>query len=236
MKYKIAICDDETAQLTFLSSLVKKWALVGKNTAEIFTFESAEVFLFRYAEDKDFDILLLDIEMGDMDGVELARHIRAENDTIQILFITAYPDFMAEGYEVSALHYLMKPIEEAKLSSVLDRAVANLQKVEPVQIFYVDGEALRIPPGEIVSVEAFAHAVVVTTIRDSYRINETISTIEELLGDGFVRCHRSYLAAVKYMKKITKTEIVMDNDSVIPLSRRRYDMVNQAFIRYFMEV
>lgn len=233
MKYKIAICDDEKAQLGYLSSLVKKWVLHKKYTADICIFESAEAFLFRYAEDKDFDILLLDIEMGDMDGVELAKCVRAENDTIQILFITAYPDFIAEGYEVSALHYLMKPVDEKKLSAVLSRAVANLEKAERVEIFYVDGEALRIPLGEIVSVEAFAHSVVMTTIKEQYRLSETISKIEDLLGDGFVRCHRSYLVALKYIKKIGKTDIVLDNDTVIPLSRRRYDVINQAFIRYY---
>lgn len=235
MRYRIAICDDDTAQLGYLSSLVKKWAHGGKHTAEISVFENAEAFLFRYAEDKDFDILLLDIEMGDMDGVELARRIRMENDTIQILFITAYPDFIAEGYEVAALHYLMKPVEKEKLSAVLSRAAANLKKAERAEIFYVDGEAVRVPLDEIVSVEAFAHTVVMTTVKEKYQLNETISKIEDLLGDGFVRCHRSYLAAVKYMKKISRTDIVMDNDSVIPLSRRRYDMVNQAFIRYYKE-
>lgn len=235
MTYKIAICDDEKAQLSYVSSLVKKWAICEKYTADICVFESAEAFLFRYAEDKDFDMLLLDIEMGDMDGVELAKCVRAENNAIQILFITAYPDFIAEGYEVSALHYLMKPVDEEKLSGVLNRAVANLKKAERVEIFYADGEALCIPLDEIVSVEAFAHSVVMTTTKEQYRLNETISKIEDLLGDGFVRCHRSYLVSVKYIKKIGKTDIVLDNDTVISLSRRRYDMVNQTFIRYYKE-
>ena len=235
MKYKIAICDDENAQLKFLSSLVKKWALCEKHTAEISVFESAEAFMFQYAEDKAFDILLLDIEMGNMDGLELARRIRMENDTIQILFITAYPDFIAEGYEVSALHYLMKPVDEEKLRAVLSRAAANLKKAERVEIFYVDGEALRIPIDEIVSVEAFAHSVVVTTVKEKYRLSETISKIENLLGDGFIRCHRSYLVALKYMKRITKTDIVLDSDEKIPLARREYDAVNKAFIRYYSQ-
>ena len=62
-------------------------------------------------------------------------------------------------------------------------------------------------------VEAFAHSVVMTTVKEEYRLHETISKIEELLGDGFLRCHRSYLVNVKYIKRIAKTEIIMDNNA-----------------------
>ncbi len=233
MEYKIAICDDEETQRSYLASLVKKWAKQEKHTVKAAAYDSAEAFLFAYVDDKDVDILLLDIEMGDMDGVELAKRLRAGNDTIQILFITAYPDFIAEGYEVSALHYLMKPVEKEKLYAVLDRAVCALKKAERFEVFYTDGEALRIPVDEIMIVEAFAHSVVMTTVKEEYRLHETISKIEELLGDGFLRCHRSYLVNIKYIKRIAKTEIIMDNNAEVPISRRRYDMVNQAFIRYY---
>ena len=83
-------------------------------------------FCLHYAEHKDYDILLLDIEMEGMDGISLAKKLRQENDQVQIVFVTGFPDFMAQGYEVSALHYLLKPLEEEALCRVLDRAAANL--------------------------------------------------------------------------------------------------------------
>ena len=86
---------------------------------------SAESFLFHYAEESDYDILLLDIEMGKINGIELARRIRHDNETIQIVFTTGYYDFISEGYEVSALQYLMKPVSYEKLESVLNKAVKN---------------------------------------------------------------------------------------------------------------
>ena len=235
MKYKIAICDDEQTERQYLSSLVKKWALRKKHTAEVSVFKNAEAFLFRYAEEKDYDILLLDIEMGDLNGVGLAKKIRTDNGTVQILFITAYPDFIAEGYEVSALHYLMKPVDENKLFEILDRAAVNLRKTERYEVFNIDGEAVRIPVDSVVSVEAFSHCVVITTTKEQYRLNETISKMEKLLGDGFIRCHRSYLVSIKYMKKITKTDVVLDSDVKVPLARRKYDAVNKAFIRYYAQ-
>lgn len=235
MEYKAAICDDEPAELQYLSGLVRSWARQGGNSVSLSLFPSGEAFWFQYEEEKDFDLLLLDIEMGEMNGVELARRIRRENADVQILFITAWPDFMADGYEVSALHYLMKPVREEKLFSVLERAAANLKKAERYEIFHTGGETVRISLEEIVSVEAFSHEVEVVVREGSYRVEETLSGLEKRLGEGFVRCHRSYLAALKYIRKITRTDVVMDTGARIPLSRRRYDAVNQAFIRYYRQ-
>ena len=80
-----------------------------------------------------------------MDGVSLARMIRRENETIQILFLTGYSDYIAEGYEVAALHYLVKPVKEEKLFSVLDRALDKVRKNETVLNLTSGGELVRIP-------------------------------------------------------------------------------------------
>ena len=106
--YKIGICDDNQNDSEYLAELLQTWAKQSGYSLNIETFLSAESFLFHYAEEKAYDILLLDIEMGEMDGVELAKRIRQENDTVQLVFITGYPDYIGEGYEVAALHYLMK--------------------------------------------------------------------------------------------------------------------------------
>ena len=122
MKYKLAVCDDEERQIQYLAALVRDWAEQSGRMVSIRPFFSAEEFLFQYEEEKDYDILLLDIEMGNTNGVELAKRIRQENDAVQIVFITGYPDFIGEGYEVGALHYLLKPVSGEKLNQVLDRA------------------------------------------------------------------------------------------------------------------
>ena len=117
MHYEIAVCDDSEADRRYLSGQVSHWAREAGHTAEIVAFDSAESFLFRYAEKNDYDILLLDIEMGEMDGVTMAKTLRRGNDTVQIVFITGYSEYIAEGYEVDALHYLMKPGGQAVFGS-----------------------------------------------------------------------------------------------------------------------
>lgn len=107
MYYQIAICDDSKIDAEYITTLVKSWAQEANISVHIDTLPSAEAFLFHYAEKKDYDILLLDIEMGAIDGVTLAKTLRKENDTIQIVFLTGYSDYISEGYEVAALHYLL---------------------------------------------------------------------------------------------------------------------------------
>ena len=107
MDYKIALCDDEEALLRLVSGLVGEWAAARQTVCGIETFPSAEAFLFQYQEDKSYDILLLDIEMTGMDGVTMAKAVRREDEAVQIIFLTGYSDYILEGFEVAALHYLM---------------------------------------------------------------------------------------------------------------------------------
>lgn len=123
MVYRIAVCDDSKADAEFVQSILNNWAAERNVTIQVETFPTAESFLFHYEENKAYDILLLDIEMGAMDGVTMAKKVRQDNETVQIVFITGYSEYIAEGYEVAALHYLMKPVNREKLYAVLDRAL-----------------------------------------------------------------------------------------------------------------
>ena len=100
MDYAVGTCDDLAADRDHLAALVRQWAARAGHTVKIAAFFSAENFLFHYAEEAAYDILLLDIEMGAMDGVSLAKKIRQKEDTVQIVFITGYSDYIAEGYEL----------------------------------------------------------------------------------------------------------------------------------------
>jgi DNA-binding LytR/AlgR family response regulator len=168
MNYKIAICDDSVTDRKYITDLVNRWADQTGHSLQTFDFSSAENFMFHYADEKDYDILLLDIEMGGMNGVELAKRIRQDNDTVQMIFITGFPDFIAEGYEVSALHYLMKPVSEEKLFAVMDRAAKNSVKTEKCLLVTLDQTLKRIPMSSIMYAETFAHYVVLATEEGEY--------------------------------------------------------------------
>lgn len=233
MKITVAICDDEQRETEYISELVYAWASRGKHEVNIRTFPSAEAFLFCYEEDKSFDILLLDIQMPGLDGIGLARRLRENDDNIQIAFITGFDEYIGDGYEVSALHYLMKPVNEEKLFAVLDRAVAQMNRQEPTAVFDIDGESVKFRLSDIIYAEAEAHRVKLVTSEKSFSLNMPISRITENLKGDFFRCHRSYIVNLAHMSRIGKNEVALDNGTVLPLSRRLYDEMNRTFIDYY---
>ncbi len=229
----IAICDDEITEIQYLSMLVRKWADKHDFMVRLSCYESAESFLFQYEGDKDVDILLLDIQMKKLDGIELARKIRAENDSLRIVFITGYPDFISDGYDVSALHYLMKPVKKDKLFEVLDRAIKNIRQTEQSLFLSINGEMHRIPFSEIRYIEAQGHYVILRTTFHEYKTKMNLSVIQKTLDNGFFRCQRSFIIGFKYVRKITRTSVVLDDMTEVPISRDLYEAANQAFIKFF---
>ena len=213
MNYKIAICDDSQADRDYVASLVRRWASEGDRTAHIEAFSSAEGFLFHYAEESDFDILLLDIEMGGMDGVTMAKRLRLSNDTVQIIFITGYSDYIAEGYEVAALHYLVKPLDENKLFSVLE----------------LSGEMVRLPVHRIRWAEVSGNYVTIHALQD-YTVKMTLGQLEKELDERFFRVGRSAIVNLTQISRVTKGSIKLSVGDSIPLPRGAYEAVNRAII------
>lgn len=229
MTYQIAICDDSQSDLSYIESLVRQWAEESNNTITVHTFPSAEAFLFHYADNKSYDILLLDIEMGNMDGVELAKRIRQENDIVQIVFITGFSDYIAEGYEVCALHYLIKPLNRTKFFDILGRATQKVQKNGCTLLLSASGETVRIPAYEIRYLEVRQNYVTIHA-KDQYIVKKTLGEFEQELDDRFYRMGRSYIVNLAYIRKITKTDVFLLDGSAIPLPRGQYTLLNQAFI------
>lgn len=231
---KIAICDDEDVQVKFLSMLIQKWADKNKKSVSIKAFNSADAFKFSWIEDKSFDVLLLDIEMPGQNGMELAKAIRKKDENLIIIFITGYSDYIDEGYDVSALHYLIKPVKEEKLFVCLDKANNMIKKENKTILVECGGENIRILQDDISYIEAFAHSVVISTSNKRYEINESIGKLESRLDSKiFIRPHRSFIVGLKYVQKISKNEMMLDGGEKIPLSRRRYKDASRAFIDYY---
>lgn len=228
MDYRIAICDDRQEDREYVRQLTACWAQQRGNQVEMTEFCSAEQFLFSCPQ-PDFDLLLLDIEMGEMDGVSLAKQVRRTNELMQIVFITGYSDYITEGYEVAALHYLMKPVKEEKLFVVLDRAVERLHKNTKVLTLETSEEMVRVPLYQVSALEVQRNYVTVHA-RQDYTVKKSLSELMEQLDERFFRVGRSAVVNLNDISRVTRSDIYLTDGRSIPLPRGAYDKLNRAII------
>ncbi|MBQ8642503.1 MAG: response regulator transcription factor [Clostridia bacterium] len=231
MSYRIRICDDCPEDLRLLQDLVENWAEQRGVSILPEIFPSAEAFLFRYGEDRRCDILLLDVEMQALDGIRLAKQLRADGCGAQIIFVTSHGEFWDAGYEVDALHYLTKPVDGEKLRRILDRAAEKLAAEPPSLTIAAEGETFRLFKKDILYAEASLHYISIHTTDGVYRVKESISAFADRLGEGFFRIHRGVVASLSHITRISRTSVYIGKTE-LPLSRGNYDAVNRAYINW----
>lgn len=232
MPYTAAVCDDNAADAQRIAACVNAWSAAAGCAVQVSCYPSAEAFLFACEETGPADILLLDVEMKGMTGIGLAKQLRAKGCRAEIIFITSHFEFSGEGYEVDALHYLVKPVAEQKLCAVLDKAAEKL-RVQPASVVIsCEGETVRLYQTDILYAESFLHYIAIHTKTAVYKVKESISAFEERLGEGFFRIHRSYIVSLDAVTRITRTGVELCDNTKLPVSRTRYDALNRAFIAH----
>lgn len=233
MNYNIAIVDDNRQDTEYVASLVQKWEEETGHNVVLALFPSVEAFLFAQEDGQRMDMLLLDIEMGAMNGVELAKKLRQTDTAVQLIFITGFPDFIAEGYEVDALHYLMKPVEQKKLAAVLDKAAANLAKAEKRLCVTYDRKTDFIPLSRIYYIEAQKQYVLIRAQDGDYRMKTTLAETKGALDEYFFQCQRSFLVNLRYVVRIKSGCVVLKNGMEVPISRGMAEKIGKEMIRLF---
>ena len=234
----ICYCEDESAQAKVFSIKIDQWAKNKNIAVHTDLFESAEEYLFQ-AEQNTYDVIFLDISMRGQNGMELARQIREKEKDVVLVFVTSDASYVFDGYEVGAYRYLMKPVDEKKLWEILDYARMQREVEEENYILVKkDSQSVRVNLNDVLYMEAQKHYVNLY-LEDQESINiKTVFT--ELLQEmqeksGIVLAmHRSYAVNIEKVVRIGRTECVLADGSVIPVSRSFYKEVNEAFIRYHL--
>ena len=231
----IAICEDDEKQLLVNKHYVEQWATLRDKRVNILIYKNAESFLFNWNYEQHFDIVFLDIQMGQMSGMELAQYIRSRDEDIEIIFITGEDKYVFNGYKVRALDYLMKPIKQEEVCQCLDVWMNKNQKKESSYFLLKKGkEILKVSYDDIYYFISFDHYVDMHTTDEVITFKEKIGQVEQQLPqEQFCRCHRSYILNLKYIDTISKNEIVLDNEAKIPVSKSRVTKTHEAFMKYF---
>lgn len=231
---RFAICDDEPAQAALLQSLAAAWCAREGIACQTQVYASAEALLFDWDGQPEADVLLLDILMDGMNGMELAKRLRQRQGQLQILFITGTPDFVFDGYGVEAVSYLLKPVEKEQLFHCLDLARRRMASQVPEVLADTAEGVRRIRLPDLFYLESFGHSTVLHTAAGPVESKTGIQAwAERLQGRGFYRLHRSYLISLAHVAAITKKDVELDGGVHLPVPRGKWEDVNRAYLCYF---
>lgn len=233
---RICLVDDDSTQLDYLQVIINQWASKHSIHTELNFYHSAEEMVFEHHESYPYDVIILDVQMGNMNGIELARKIRKTDKTVILAFISGMADYVFDGYEVQAIRYILKPVKEHKVYELLDYVHTQITTENSYIIISVSGEKKRINYDDIIYFESMGHYITLHLEHAEYDFKYNISDLcLDLVGTEFIQTHRSYVVNMKYVEKITRTECQLIQNISVPLSRNSYKSVNEKFINYYTE-
>ncbi len=217
---RIGICDDSPAFLYQTESMINHWDRRPQNmTVELF--QEGDSLVSVHTQNP-FDIILLDVVMPLLNGIEVAREIREKDKTVKIIFLTSSVDFAVESYSVKACNYLLKPIDPIQLFSCLEEVVSAIQSsLRWIPVKSINATR-RVILSEIEYIEAQGKHIIFSMIdKKTVHSLEPLYTYENklVLEDGFFRCHRSYIVNIHHIDSYSHKEIIMRSGSRVPISR-----------------
>ncbi len=228
---RIAVCDDEK----YMSDKVRKMV------SDFFHKKNIEIMILQFSTGEDLlkydqtiDIIFLDIQMKDIDGMETARKLRSCKFKGYLIFITILKEMVFQAFEVQAYDYLIKPLKEKDFEKTMERLLLSMQNAKEANLLIQRGYETRIIPlkdivfCEIIDRKIYLH-LISSEVIDFY---DRIENLEAKLNNRFFRCHRSFLINLRYLKGYKNGIAYMENGKEIPVSRLRSKEFSNIILQY----
>lgn len=232
--FEIIICDDDDTCLKQTHQLVNDWAAGISAPVSIKSMTNADR-LIEYCGRNMPDVILLDIMMPLINGMDAAKEIRSRNTTSKIIFLTSSPEFAIESYDVEAAGYLLKPVKETKLFALLDKCLNEVNKpMDSITLHTVSGYQ-NVYLHNIEYLEAQNKRVMVV-LSDGSKI-ETVSTLsfyenQLTIDKGFFKCHRSYIVYMPAIDHFNNNEIITKTGMKLSVARGLGKMLQDTYFSY----
>lgn len=235
--FHIAICDDEAYFRNREKKLIEQYMESRGYDCLIDLYASGKELLERTDTDMPYDVIFLDINMEEMDGLQTAERIRKLSKNVYIVFVTAYITYALEGYKVGAVRYLLK--EEAGLENALreclDTITEHMKEEKAVCEFEFQNGKKKVPIDAVYYVESRLHKVIYFVmengIKEYSRYDKLDEVGKEMRQYGFCRVHQSFLVSMKYAKDVERYRVTLKNGTEVSISKKYYKDVEKEYIR-----
>ena len=223
---RVAICDDEAYFRRQLKELLLEFNNKENVFGDIIEFDSGESLIH---SEKTFNIIFLDCQMPKLDGLSTAKYLRSRNINCCIIFLTSYPHYVFDSFEVRPFRFMLKPVDPIQLQKVLNDYIEIQRKLSSIII--VDrGELINIRARDVVYVEADGKYSIVRTLNDHYRSSKTVSEIENMLPNHmFYRTHRAYLINMLCISSFDHKYAILYNGEKALISHKKYNAFKKEY-------
>ena len=223
----IAVVDDEKGIRDHLCELIRKQ----KQPGRVESYATGEELL---ASGKRFDIVFLDIRLEGINGIETARKLREKQDDMVLIFITGLREYVFDALDLYAFQYLLKPVDEKKFAEVLGRAEREAGRKREKQRIFLKTRNLTLDQADILYIESRGKKLEIHTVRETedIQIYAAMEELEGQLGEGFYRCHRSYIVNMVYIAEYNSDSIFLTNGNKVYLAKKKYGEFVKAYMWY----
>lgn len=229
---KIAVCEDERMLRESLAGMVREQ----RPDCAVDLYAAGGELL---AAQSHYDMIFLDIQMEGINGIETARLLRERGEDGILIFVTALKEYVFEAFDVSAFHYLLKPVGREKFEEVFRKAAveAEKRKHNRKDLLFVKtkGRRVKIEKECILYVESRARKAAIHTDREVLEIYATMNRLEEELGEKFYRCHRGYLVNLAQIREYGTDSILLGNGEAVYLAKEKYHEFVKKYMRYLRD-
>ena len=234
---KIAIVDDISDERTLLRNRLESQFSRRNVHTDIFEYENGETFLTT-AKEYPFTVVFLDIYMNGANGIDIAKELRRSDTDCLLIFTTTSTDHALEGFQVRALHYLVKPYSENDISALADEILSRIPDSGKYIDVKVNGSNIQIPFQKIIYAEHFSHMIHIHTAGEREMVTRQSfdSFITSLKMDArFYQCNRGVVINLEHAVDFDGSGFCLDNGSNVPVSRKLLKNARQTFMEFLFQ-
>ena len=227
----IAICDDESY---FRKVLQKQLTIYSNEYGYDFVFYEYKDGLDLLASKLVFDLIFMDYQMRQINGIDTVGTLRKRNDNTKVVFVSSYKDVVFESMKVQTFRFLVKPLDKGKLYEALNSVIKENQKIAQIVVKdELNEKSVTIPESEIIYAQADNIYTTVVTTQGFFKYPNNITTLEnELIGDFFFRSNRSYLVNFNYISSYSNKEVVFSNGQKAVIAKLKFKDFKNAYLTY----
>lgn len=225
----IAVCDDSEADIRYIETILKKEFSSYNINCELTLFTDPKILL-DVNQSQPFDVIFLDLDMPDINGMEVASNINKLNSDTEIVFVTNHNELVYKAYRFKTLGFIRKNYLENEICEIIELLIESVNSRKQYITFCDSGAEYKLYINDIVYMRSDDHYVDVITNDEKYTIRGSLNNIENLYSHfGFIRIHSRYLVNFRYIFSIERSVIVLNNQQQLPMSRSKLSAVKEAF-------